>query len=52
MSDGLTEIYKQRKFYNIFDNINISDCPRCTYQPHNQIYEKVILEDSMTYKFI
>ena len=29
-----------------------NECPRCTYQPHNQIYEQVILNDSMTYKFI
>lgn len=29
-----------------------AECPRCTYQPHNEIYEEVILNDSMTYKFI
>ncbi len=28
------------------------ECPRCTYQPHNEIYEQVILYDSMTHKFI
>ncbi|MBE0534073.1 MAG: radical SAM protein [Phycisphaerae bacterium] len=28
------------------------DCPRCTYQPHNEVYEQVILNDSMTHKFI
>lgn len=39
--------------WKMHDSIDIaSECPRCTYQPHNQIYEQVILNDSMTYKFI
>lgn len=42
-----------RKHWRIHDGVNIAaECPRCTYQPHNQIYEQVILKDSMTYKFI
>jgi MoaA/NifB/PqqE/SkfB family radical SAM enzyme len=38
------------KIHNEIDACN--ECPRCTYQPHNQIYEQVILADSMTYRFI
>lgn len=38
--------------WEIHDQINIGSCPRCTYQPHNEIYEQVILKDSMTHKFI
>jgi hypothetical protein len=39
--------------WRIHDKIKIrGECPRCTYQPHNEIYEQVILNDSMTYKFI
>ena len=38
--------------WKIYDGINIKECPRCTYQPHNQIFEHVIQQDSMTYKFI
>lgn len=39
--------------WRIHDSLNVEEeCPRCTYQPHNQIYEQVILNDSMTYKFI
>jgi sulfatase maturation enzyme AslB (radical SAM superfamily) len=34
------------------DKIKIETCPRCTYQPHNQIMEYVIKKDNMTYKFI
>jgi len=48
----LAELWGSKKHWDIFDKINLKDCPRCTYQPHNQIYEHVILDDSMTYKFI
>jgi len=50
--NNLAVAWGSKKHWDIFDNINLKDCPRCTYQPHNQIYEHVILEDSMTYKFI
>ncbi len=40
------------RHWDLFDSIDVSACPRCTFQPHNQIMENVILEDSMTYKFI
>lgn len=39
--------------WRIHDRLMIQhECPRCTYQPHNEIYEQVILNDSMTHKFI
>ena len=38
--------------WQIFEAINLENCPRCTYQPHNQIFEHVIQKDSMNYKFI
>ena len=28
------------------------DCPRCTYAPHNEIFENVIEQDNMTLDFI
>ena len=45
-------LWGSSKHWEIFDKIDVKDCPRCTYQPHNQIYEHVIKNDSMTYKFI
>lgn len=33
-------------------DIDPKSCPRCTYQPHNKIYEKAIKEDNTTYEFI
>jgi len=48
----IEELWGSDKHWNIFDNIKVDKCCRCTYQPHNQIYEHVIENDNMTYKFI
>lgn len=51
--EDIEHIWGNEKHWDIFDSIDISkECPRCTYMPHNNIYKHVILEDSMTYKFI
>jgi len=49
----ILKLWGGRRHWAIFDAIQVhKECPRCTYQPHNEIYENVILNDSMTYKFI
>ena len=48
----LAEVWGSEKHWEIFDNIDIKTCPRCTYSEHSHIFEHVILQDSMTYKFI
>ena len=48
----IEKIWGQEDHWAIHDAVEVSRCPRCTYQPHNQIYEQVIQNDSMTYKFI
>ncbi len=49
----INNLWGSEKHWKIHDKIAVElECPRCTYQPHNQIYEQVILNDSMTYKFI
>lgn len=50
--EKINTLWGSQQHWRIFDDIAITSCPRCTYQPHNQIYEHVILNDSMTYKFI
>ncbi len=51
--ERINEVWGGKAHWKMHDSINIAqECPRCTYQPHNQIYEQVILNDSMTYKFI
>ena len=49
----INDLWGSKQHWQVLDDINVRmDCPRCTYQPHNEIYEQVILNDSMTYKFI
>lgn len=51
--ERIAEAWGGKAHWAIHDAIDVArECPRCTYQPHNQIYEHVILNDSMTYKFI
>ena len=45
-------LWGSEKHWSIFDSINVRKCPRCTYQPHNQVFENVISKDNMTYRFI
>ncbi|MBW2056255.1 MAG: radical SAM protein [Deltaproteobacteria bacterium] len=46
------ELWGSEKHWQIFDRIDLKDCPRCTYAPHNQMFTQVIERDDMTYKFI
>lgn len=49
----INKVWGGKAHWTIHDRIAVArECPRCTYQPHNQIFEQVILNDSMTYKFI
>ena len=49
----INKLWGSKKHWAIHDRIIANqECPRCTYQPHNEIYEQVILNESMTYKFI
>jgi hypothetical protein len=48
----IAESWGSKKHWDLFRNLGLKSCPRCTYQPHNQIFEHVIKDDSMTYKFI
>lgn len=48
----VADFWGSERHWEIFDGIDPDVCPRCTFGPHNQIMESVILEDSMTYKFI
>lgn len=51
--DEISRLWGSEQHWRAHDRIKIcGECPRCTYQPHNEIYEQVILNDSMTYKFI
>jgi len=51
--EKIEQLWGGKRHWKMHDSIIVAnECPRCTYQPHNEIYEQVILNDSMTYKFI
>ena len=38
--------------WEMYNKLDLSKCPRCTYSPHNEIYEKVLCQDNMSINFI
>lgn len=51
--EDINKIWGSDKHWSIHDSVRVKhECPRCTYQPHNEIFENVIQKDSMTYRFI
>lgn len=48
----IRNFWGSQKHKEMQENIKTSECPRCTYQPHNRIYEKCLKEDNLTYEFI
>ena len=48
----ISNFWGSEDHWNIFDKIDPDNCPRCTYQPHNQIFEEVVEKDNMTLDFI
>ncbi len=48
----IKEFWGSKKHWEMSSKIKVNKCPRCTYQPHNQIFENVIKVNNMTYNFI
>jgi MoaA/NifB/PqqE/SkfB family radical SAM enzyme len=48
----VSDFWGSKEHWDMFDKIDPKNCPRCTYQPHNRIYEKAIMEDNLTYEYI
>ena len=46
------DFWGSKEHWEMFDKIDPKNCPRCTYQPHNRIYEQAIMEENLTYDFI
>jgi len=49
---GILDAWGGNKHWEMYDKLDLSSCPRCTYSPHNEIYEKVLCEDNMSINFI
>lgn len=51
--DDMVEAWGSVGHWDLADMIKpCEDCPRCTYAPHNEIFEYVIEQDDMTHDFI
>lgn len=50
--ESVTKFWGSKGHYELHRSILLSECPRCTYRPHNLIFEKVILTENMTPDFI
>lgn len=40
------------KHFEIMQSIDFNDCPRCTYAPHNRLYEEYVMRDDNCKYFI
>lgn len=50
--DDVNKNWGNKHHWRIMDKLNLMQCPRCTYPPHNEIFEKVINQDNMSINFI
>lgn len=50
--DDILKLWNSKEHWDLMNAINLDDCPRCTYGPHNQIFENIILEDNVCRNFI
>lgn len=50
--EQIREYWGGEKHWEMHDEIRVKECPRCTFSPHNKIYENAIETNNMTYDFI
>lgn len=51
--EDIREFWGSQLHWDLADSIDVHhDCPRCTYAPHNELFERVIENDDMTHVFI
>jgi MoaA/NifB/PqqE/SkfB family radical SAM enzyme len=50
--EDILGLWGSQKHLDIMRNINLKECPRCTYGPHNQLFEHMILSDDTCKNFI
>ncbi|MEA3322739.1 MAG: radical SAM protein [Patescibacteria group bacterium] len=50
--DDILSVWGSDRHWRMHDKLDLGGCPRCTYSPHNEIYEKVLCEDNMSINFI
>jgi len=50
--DDFNKLWGSKRHIDVVRNIDTDKCPRCTYAPHQKVFENVILSDKMMVDFI
>jgi MoaA/NifB/PqqE/SkfB family radical SAM enzyme len=50
--EDIVQLWNSEKHWDIMKSIDLSKCPRCTYGPHNTIFEHMIVNDHTCKNFI
>jgi hypothetical protein len=50
--EDILGLWGSQKHLDIMRGIDLRECPRCTYGPHNQLFEHMVLSDNTCKNFI
>lgn len=50
--EEIKNFWGSKEHWEMFEKIDVKKCPRCTFSPHNKIYQEAILKNNLTYDFI
>ena len=50
--EQIRNYWGSKEHRELIDKIDVSKCTRCTFSPHQKIYENAIEINNMTYNFI
>lgn len=50
--EDIINLWGSAQHINLMRSINLHDCPRCTYEPHNQLFEQMACSDATCKNFI
>lgn len=50
--DDIKGAWGSQAHWDVFERINLKDCPRCTYATHNRLYEAFVSRDTFNRNFI
>jgi len=50
--EDILGLWGSQKHWAIMHGVDLRECPRCTYGPHNQLFEHMVLSDTTCKNFI
>jgi MoaA/NifB/PqqE/SkfB family radical SAM enzyme len=49
--EAILEAWGSEKHKQVIESVNLSECPKCTMCAYNEIIEKVVMQDRMSWRF-